>query len=257
MIADFVFSGVGAGDVLVREADGRVSFPEQGDVPRAAVEASEHVDWLSGGDTWSLLAERRAPDGYVLMTRREAAASIDRQTYARMSRAYLMMRFARSNAYCGTCGAKTSRHERELSRVCPVCGALAYPSPAPAMIVAVTKGDSLLMAHNARFKGNMYSVLAGFVEPGESAEDAVVREVWEEARMHVKNVRYFRSQPWPYPNSLMLAYTAEWESGDPTPGDGELSDVRWFARGALPDELPQKISVARALIDSWLGEEGR
>jgi NAD+ diphosphatase len=109
----------------------------------------------------------------------------------------------------------------------------------------------LLMGHNAKFPAGRYSVLAGFVELGESLEDAVGREIYEESRVRVRNVRYFGSQPWPFPSSMMFGFQADWESGEPTPGDGELTDVRWFARDRLPN-LPPGVSIARRLIEDWL-----
>jgi NAD+ diphosphatase len=107
------------------------------------------------------------------------------------------------------------------------------------------------MGHNANFPSNRYSVLAGFAEPGETLEDAIEREIYEEARVSVKNIRYFGSQPWPFPNSMMFAFRADWESGEPSPGDGELTDVRWFSRDELPD-LPPSHSIARRMIEDWL-----
>jgi NAD+ diphosphatase len=107
------------------------------------------------------------------------------------------------------------------------------------------------MGHGVNFPPGRYSVLAGFVEPGETLEQAVEREIFEESRVLVKNVRYFGSQPWPFPNSMMIGFRADWASGAPTPGDDELTDVRWFRRGEVPD-MPPSVSISRRLIDDWL-----
>lgn len=204
---------------------------------------------IESGDEWALIDD--APHEFDFISRRDAAAIVDAETFARMNTAFLMMNFTRRSRFCGSCGARMTPHETERARVCERCGAIVYPTMAPAVIVAVTKGDALLLGHNAAFPSGRYSVIAGFVEPGENAEHTVAREVWEEARVRVKDVRYFSSQPWPFPNSLMLGYFASWDSGDPTPGDGELTDVAWFTRDSLPD-LPPPISIARRLIDAWL-----
>ncbi|MDR0652677.1 MAG: NAD(+) diphosphatase, partial [Synergistaceae bacterium] len=115
----------------------------------------------------------------------------------------------------------------------------------------VEKNGMLLLGRNVNFPPERYSVLAGFVEPGETLEDAVRREVYEESRVVIKNVRYFGNQPWPFPNSMMFGFNADWESGDPTPDGQEIADVRWFEPASLPN-LPPSISISRKLIDDWL-----
>jgi NAD+ diphosphatase len=122
----------------------------------------------------------------------------------------------------------------------------------PAIIVAVVRGRTILLGHAARFPGAMYSVLAGFVEPGESLEDCVRREVKEETGVKVKDIRYFGSQPWPFPNSLMVGFTAEYAGGEITMDEKEIVDARWFTADSLPT-IPDKISIARKLID-WFVE---
>jgi NAD+ diphosphatase len=119
------------------------------------------------------------------------------------------------------------------------------------VIVAITKGDHILLAHAAKFSGKMYSVIAGYVEPGETLEECVKREVFEEVGLHIKNIKYFTSQPWPYPDSLMTAFTAEHESGEIRIDGKEIEDANWYSRDNLP-ELPSKASVAMKLINDWL-----
>jgi NAD+ diphosphatase len=155
-----------------------------------------------------------------------------------------------NNTFCGKCGALMRDHVRDLARECPECGRLIFPSSSPAVIVAVEKDGMLLLGHNSSFPVNRYSVLAGFVEPGETIEQTVEREVYEESRIRVKNIRYFGSQPWPFPASLMLGFRADWKSGEPEPDGEEMTGVRWFTPDDLPD-LPPGISISRRLIEDW------
>jgi NAD+ diphosphatase len=134
---------------------------------------------------------------------------------------------------------------------CPACGLVAYPRLAPAMITLVTRGDEALLARGVQFRAPMYSCLAGFVEPGESLEQAVVREVREEVGVEVGDVRYQASQPWPFPHSLMIGFRAEWVSGDIEIDPSEIVDAQWFRYDELPS-IPPRISIARRLIDDWL-----
>ena len=135
--------------------------------------------------------------------------------------------------------------------LCPSCGLAVYPRISPAIITLVRKGDLALLASNAKFPGAFYSTLAGFAEIGESLEETLVREVREEVGIVVKDVRYFGSQPWPFPNSLMIAFTAEWESGEIAIDPSELSDAKWFRADELP-MIPPPVSIARRLIDAWV-----
>jgi NAD+ diphosphatase len=135
--------------------------------------------------------------------------------------------------------------------VCPSCTLTIYPRIAPAVIVLVRRGDEALLAHNTQFPSGLYSALAGFSEIGESLEETVHREIREEVGIEVDTVRYFGSQPWPAPNSLMIAFTARWVSGEIVADATEIADARWFSRTQLP-ELPMSFSIARKLVDAWL-----
>jgi NAD+ diphosphatase len=145
-------------------------------------------------------------------------------------------------------------------RSCPNCGALHHPRIDPVIIVLVTDGDRALLGRQARWPKGRYSTLAGFVEPGESLEEAVVREVGEEAGVEIADVRYRSTQPWPFPSSLMIGFHARWRAGEPEVRDEELEDVRWFtrdelraiARGETDMHLPPPLAIARMLIDEWL-----
>ncbi|PTY07382.1 NAD(+) diphosphatase [Opitutaceae bacterium EW11] len=159
----------------------------------------------------------------------------------------------RRHRFCGVCGTATVEVVEERARRCPQCGALYFPAVSPAVIVAVTRGDELLLAHNRNFRPGMFSLLAGFVDPGETLEQAVVREVSEEVSIRVNNLRYISSQPWPFPNSLMLGFRATHADGEIEVDGKEIEQAGWFKRTALPD-IPRPGTVARQLIDAWLRE---
>ena len=172
-------------------------------------------------------------------------------------RAVQLVEWARTHRFCGRCGEPTVAQEHERAMRCPSCGLLAFPRLAPAMITLVTRGEGAdeeaLLARGVQFRAPMYSCLAGFVEPGESLEQAVVREVREEVGVEVGDVRYWGSQPWPFPHSLMIGFTARWTAGEIEIDPSEILDAQWYRRDALPP-IPPGISIARKLIDAWLAE---
>ncbi len=161
----------------------------------------------------------------------------------------------RNHQYCGKCGHPTQDKEDERAKICSECGLINYPRLSLAIIVAVIKENQILLAHARRYPKGLYSVLAGFVEPGETLEACVKREVREEVGVEVKNIRYFGSQPWPFPDSFMIAFTAEYASGDIAVDQSEILDADWFSAEALPP-IPTKISISRELID-WFIEKSR
>lgn len=178
--------------------------------------------------------------------------------WAIAGRAVQVAEWARTHRFCGRCGTPTEHSGNDRSMRCPSCGLLAYPRLAPAMITLVTKGEpgpdqQALLARGVQFRAPMYSCLAGFVEPGESLEQSVVREVREEVGIEVVNPRYWGSQPWPFPHSLMVGFRAEWSRGDIVCDPTEIIDAQWFSKSELPN-IPPRISIARKLIDAWLAE---
>jgi NAD+ diphosphatase len=150
--------------------------------------------------------------------------------------------------FCSRCRGELKSRTDLRAKECLACGLLEFPRISPAIIVLIEKGDAVLLAHSARFPGDWFSVIAGFVEPGESLEEAVHREVKEETGITVKNIAYFGSQPWPFPDSLMIGFTAEHESGEIRIDGEEIVEARWFKAGSLPN-VPGKLSIARELID--------
>ena len=189
-----------------------------------------------------------APDGMTLKGLRELYGTLDEDLFALSGRAIQIVEWDRTHQYCGHCATPTTQLSHERAKRCPKCGLVNYPRLSPAIIVLVSRGEELLLARAHRFPTGMYSILAGFVEPGESLEETVVREVREEVGIEVKDIRYFGSQPWPFPNSLMIGFTATYASGDIAVEPQELVDAAWFSKYNLP-LIPPKLSIARKLID--------
>ncbi len=161
-----------------------------------------------------------------------------------------------NNRFCGRCGAPMRPHAdpRERALVCEKCGYAAYPKIAPVVIVLVTKGDAVLLQRNTHYKGVAWSLVAGFVDPGESLEDAAHREIREEASITVRDLRYFGSQTWPFPSNVMIGFRAEYAAGELRPDGDEVVESGWFTRERLPD-IPRPGSIARAMLDAWIAEK--
>ena len=171
------------------------------------------------------------------------------EAFALAGRASQLMDWRKNHRYCGRCGTPTTMKTTEFSMACPACGLLAYPRISPAVMVLIGRGDELLLARSPHFKPGIFSALAGFVEAGETLEQCAVREVREEVGVEISNLRYFRSQPWPFPDSLMLAFFADYAGGEITPDPSEIEAAGWFSRSALPP-LPDSASIARHLIEA-------
>lgn len=193
----------------------------------------------------------RLPQGWRAAGLRHWFGVLDDQTLAIAMRGVQMLEWDRTHRYCGACGTPTAQAEHERAKRCPACGLVVYPRISPAMMVLVTRGDELLLGRGVNFPPGRYSALAGFLEAGETVEECVAREVREETAVEVRDLRYFGSQSWPFPNSLMLAFTAEYAGGALRPDPAELADAQWFGLDALP-QLPPRLSIARALIDATI-----
>ena len=193
-----------------------------------------------------------APEGHTFSGLRKLFGRVDEPLLAVAGRAFQIADWARTHRYCGACAAPMRRTPGERAMKCD-CGHTAYPRIAPAMMVLVRRGDSILLARNVAVPaGGRMSALAGFLEPGESVEEAIHREVREEVGIEVKEPRYFASQSWPFPHSLMLAFTAEYAGGELRPDATEIAEARWFGPGDALPELSPKQSISRALIDAHL-----
>jgi NAD+ diphosphatase len=171
---------------------------------------------------------------------------------SRIIRACHIAQWRWNSRFCGTCGAKNDDVPMQTQRICPGCGRTEFPRICPAIIVIITDDENkILLAHNKRFKTRTYSHISGFNEAGETLEETVAREVREEVNIEVKDIVYIKSQPWPFPNSLMLGFKARYLSGTIRPDGEEIEDAKWFTKDSLPD-LPGKGSVSLELINSWI-----
>lgn len=189
-----------------------------------------------------------------LIDLRTLSKLVDENVYLLASKANLLLNWLKLNQHCGVCGSKMYKKDSQFERamVCSNCGNTTWPRTSPAIIVAVTKGDKLLLAHNRYFPEGRYSVIAGFVEYGETFEDCVKREVYEEVGIKVKNIKYFGSQPWPYPNSMMIGFTAEYLDGDIEVDGEEILHADWFSKEEVPGMYNKSISIGSELIEWFL-----
>lgn len=192
-------------------------------------------------------SEAEAPAGMAWESLRSLFMRYDEARIAAASRAMQLVDWDRNHQFCGRCATPTEHSAHERRRECANCGLIAYPRISPAMMALVKRGRELLLARSTRFPGSMFSALAGFVEAGEAIEDTVVREVREEVGVEVTNLRYFGSQSWPFPNSLMIAFVCDYAGGEIVLEEGEIAEAHWYDVDALPT-IPPTISIAGKLI---------
>lgn len=201
---------------------------------------------------WALEIDQPAEDGWVDL--RECLTRFSEAEFNRIGRASQLVLWDRGHSFCGACGRPTDRLADEFCRQCPDCGQAAYPRLNPAIICLIHKGDQILLARNAKAPAGMFSVIAGYVEAGESLEQTVAREIREEVGLEVDQITYRRSQNWPFPDALMLGFHARWVSGEPTPDGVEILEAAWFDKSNLP-LLPRPYSIARHLIRDFFKDE--
>jgi NAD+ diphosphatase len=254
----FCFRG---GELLTRLVGEVVSVPNLDETPDASSlsEVRRHYLGHNAGAHYvavELETDSPAPAGFEYSGLRELFGRLDDESMAMAGRAVQIVAWARTHQFCGQCGTPTEPRPAERALVCRSCGLLSFPRLSPAIIVRIERGNRLLLAHNHRFPKGRYSILAGFVEPGETLEEAVEREVEEEVGIQIRDIEYFASQSWPFPNSLMLGFTARYAGGEIRVEDEELSHADWFSVDNLPD-LPPSISISRRLIDAFLERHGR
>lgn len=193
------------------------------------------------------------PQGMALLGLRELYSQLDEDLFLLSGRALQIVEWDRTHQFCGHCATAMTQALTERAKRCPNCGLVNYPRLSPAVIVLIARGDDLLLARAPHFPAGMYGLIAGFVEPGESLEETIAREVAEEVGVTVQNLKYFGSQPWPFPNSLMIGFTAEYQAGEIAIDRQELEAADWFYKHNLP-LIPPKMSIARKLIDWFVAQ---
>jgi NAD+ diphosphatase len=177
--------------------------------------------------------------------------TVEDDLFVLAGRAVQILHWQREHRFCGKCGTAMRDRRTEPARICPACGFVSFPRLSPAVIMAITREDHILLARAPRFPAGMFSTLAGFVEPGETLEEAVKREVREEVNIKIDNIHYVASQPWPFPHSIMIGFSATYLDGEIKVDNDEIEDARWFSVKSLP-LMPSKITIARLLIDNFV-----
>ena len=243
-----------SGELLVREND--LTLPDtSAGLPHGLQAEDMHPLGLWESRyccTTALASETEAEPGFVFKNLRELFGVFDDQLLGLASRAAQITEWVRTHRYCGACANPMQLAAGERAFQCSACGHIAYPRISPAMMVLIKKGDAILLAHHGRSPSGRFSPLAGFLEAGESIEDAIHREVMEEVGLKVNNITYFGSQSWPFPHSLMIAFTADYVSGEICVDGEEISEARWFGpTDDLPDTYPE-ISISGHLVNAHL-----
>jgi NAD+ diphosphatase len=227
----------------------------------------QHADYLDGDHSEPIMVgywqglpcyatdTRSPPEGFeaALVPLRQVFGVAGAEAFAMAGRASQLIDWQLNHQHCGRCGHQTQLHEKDFAMQCDQCGLSAYPRISPAVMVLVRRGRELLLARSPHFKPGMFSALAGFVEAGETLEQCAAREVKEEVGVEIEHLRYFSSQSWPFPNSLMIAFFADHCGGDITPDPSEIEAADWFDMDTLPT-LPDPVSIARRLIEAALAE---
>lgn len=243
--------------MLMTQEDGQGIVPLLTDPSELGIELGEtHYLGRVGGHgvrTASIAEPIEPAEGYALFDQRSLFSLLTEAQVGIAGRALHVLDWSANHKFCGRCGAPTKESPTERAKLCtdPDCFWISYPVIAPAVIVAVRRDDKVLLARSPRFPGEMYSTLAGFSEPGERLEETVKREIFEEVGIEVDRIEYFDSQPWPFPNSLMIGFTACWAGGEIEIDGEEIEAAGWFGYDDLP-RLPAPYSIARRLIEDFI-----
>jgi NAD+ diphosphatase len=242
--------------LLRMKEDGEYHVPRCS-APPLPPPAARHRLGVHAGAPCVAYATRMPPEEPVWLAvgLRDAYGIIGEELYSAAGKAYQLIHWDRHSRYCSACGAETVPGAH-ISKKCPACGRENFPNPSVAVLALVMRKESALLVRAHTFRGKYFGLVAGFLEPGETLEECVRREVMEETGLAIRDIRYFGSRPWPYPNGLMAGFTAQYRGGEITLQKSELLDGGFFSRDAVPD-LPQKPSLARHMIDWWLEGAGR
>ncbi len=244
-----------AGDKLLYREESTIAVPQLVDFSELglAIIRQQYLGTFDGQPCYSVELDESATvlAGMVLKGLRQAYAFLGVDLFTVAGRAIQIVNWDQTHQFCGRCGAKTVHHKIDRAKECPECKLINFPRLSPAIIVCIRRGEEILLARAPYWPERMHSVLAGFVEPGETLEQAVEREVMEEVGITVKNIKYFGSQPWPFPNSLMLGFTADYAGGEIDIDPIEIEAASWFTIDNLP-KLSSQMSISRWLIDDFL-----
>ncbi len=240
--------------LLVQFSDGAWHVPCcEGEPVKVPVGSTQHCIGVVNGlecRTFSLLTPVPDSEAQQMVQLRASYDILSLQEYNMAGKAFEILNWDRNYRYCPACGVPLKQISA-IGKKCPECRQEFYPNLAPAIIVRVQRDDKILMVRAKNFRGDFYGLVAGFVEPGETLEQCVEREVMEETGLHIANIRYFGSQPWPYPSGIMIGFTADYAGGELRLQEEELMSGGFFGRDAMP-KIPKKLSIARRLIDDWL-----
>lgn len=244
--------------MLIKLSSEKVLFPTEDDV-QALNLSLKNIDTLTIKKNIKFIYGRisetdQLPASFKFSHIKSLIGHLNTETFNLAAKAFHLMNWNETHNYCIKCGTLVDFHKDEQAKVCPSCGYISYPTISPAIITAIIKENKILLAHNAQFPKDLFSVIAGFLEPGETFEACVKREVYEEIGIQVKNIKYFASQPWPFPNSLMVAFTCEYESGEISVDGVEIEEANWYSPSDIQNvpSIPVKGTIARRLIDWFL-----
>lgn len=242
-------------EILVKKVDNKIIFPSIEDLVELKIDLGDSYLIDKYKNTNYYLGDFKKPvsltEEYSFQEIRSIFGQVEENIFWILGRASHISHWNTSNKFCSNCGSSNIKTCKQGSIKCLNCNATFYPRISPAIIVAITKGDKILLAKNVNFKNDFYSVVAGFLEPGENLEACVRREIKEEVGIEVDNIEYFGSQPWPFPDSLMVGFTAEYAGSEIRIDGKELSHADWFSADNLP-KIPSSISISRKLIDWFI-----
>ena len=239
------------GKLLVRDEAGEISLPRNLPVSHISADPIHLAESADSSCLTDELGEQLpVPEGFQLLSLRDLYGLLSDADYELAGYASEIVYWRRTSKFCPVCGHATLQKSKDWGRECPQCGHVGYPRVSPAVLILVHDGDRILLSNKPGW-GTRFSILAGFVEPGESLEDCVRREVEEEVGVELGELTYFGSQPWPYPHQLMVGFMATYVSGEISVDEDELDDAAWFTPSTMPD-LPAAVSLSRKMIDAWL-----
>jgi NAD+ diphosphatase len=244
--------------VLEKQCDGTFNIPqgEHSPLPIEKGATIHHIMPMNDGTevrTYSICEPISETDKYEMCGLRKSYYKLSAELYQKAGKCHEILYWDYNTQYCGVCGAPMKMHT-DISKKCTKCGKELWPQLATAVITLIKRDDKILLVNARNFRSDFYGLVAGFVETGETLEEAAKREIKEEVGLEVKNLKYFGSQPWPYPCGLMVGFTADYVSGEIKLQQSELNDAHWYSIDNLP-QIPEKLSIARKLIDAWI--EGR